>query len=54
MMKAPVTLTQSAIKVDKVVGVERLYIYTGDSLDIGKPRPDVVVKSKVTMSRLEE
>ena len=50
----PVTLTQSAIKVDKVVGVERLYIYTGDSLDIGKPRPDVVVKSKVTMSRLEE
>ena len=49
----PVTSTQDGVKVDKVVGVERLYIYESDSLDIGQPRPDIVVKSKVTMFRLE-
>ena len=36
----------------RIVGVERLYIYKGDVLDLGKDRPDVVVKSTVTMERL--
>ena len=44
---------EGGVKVDRIVGVERLYVYKGDSLDIGQPKPDIVVKSKVTMSRLE-
>lgn len=51
---ASVVSTQDGVKVDKVVGVERLYVYKGDSLDIGQPKPDVVVKSKVIMSRLTD
>jgi hypothetical protein len=41
-----------AADTSRIVGVERLYIYKGDVLDLGKDRPDVIVKSTVTMERL--
>lgn len=51
--EAPVQATQaSGVKVDRIKGVERLYIYPGDVLDLGGDKPDIVVKSTVSMERL--
>jgi hypothetical protein len=40
------------VKVSKILGVERLYIYRGDVLDLGGDKPDIIVKSTVSMERM--
>ena len=40
------------VKVSKILGVERLYIYRGDGLDLGGDKPDIIVKSTVSMERM--
>ena len=39
------------LQVNKILGVERLYIYPGNVLDLGSDKPDIVVKSTVSMVR---
>lgn len=38
-------------KIDKIIGVERVYYYPGDSVDLGFQEPIAVIKSKLELSR---
>jgi len=38
---------------DEIVGLERLYLYSGDTLDMGG-KPDEVVKSRLSLKRVKE
>ena len=39
-------------EINEILGLERLYIYPGNSLDLGNDKPNVVIKSQVRMTRI--